>query len=197
MEPFFYEEFAMIKKFLNRVIPGTPQQILTGDSWDTARLRVDVGQTGFWEGREFRLNEPIDTSSATFVIKVVSPIDFVLQLQRLVSETGKIEMRAYRSSGGVEGGTFSASPYYSNNNQMSDAPSYSGQVQVLTGGTFTPADIDSQKEMIVAKAATATAQVQSVGGTSAKERGLPAETYYLVFTGGGVGIYDLILEERP
>lgn len=187
----------MIKKFLNRVIPGTPQQILTGDSWDTARLRVDVGQTGFWEGREFRLNEPIDTSSSTFVIKVVSPIDFVLQLQRLVSETGKIEMRAYRSSDGVEGGTFSASAYYSNNNQMSDVPPYVGQVQVLTGGTFTPTDIDSQKEMIAAKAATATAQVQSVGGTSAKERGLPSETYYLVFTGGGVGIYDLILEERP
>ena len=84
----------MIKKFLNRVIPGTPQQILTGESWDTARLRVDIGQTGFWEGREFRLNEPIDTSSATFVIKVVSPINFILQLQRLVSETGRIEMRA-------------------------------------------------------------------------------------------------------
>ena len=41
------------------------------------------------------------------------------------------------------------------------------------------------------------APVQSVGGSSAKERGLPAETYYLVFTGGGSGIYDLILEERP
>ena len=186
----------MIKKFLNRVIPGTPQQILTGESWDTARLRVDVGQTGFWEGREFRLNQPM-TTATTFVIKVVSPINFVLQLQRLVSETGRIEMRAYRSSDGVEGGVFSASPYYSNNNQTSDAPSYAGQIQVLIGGTFTPTDIDSQKEKIVAKAATATAQVQSVGGTSAKERGLPAETYYLVFTGGGVGIYDLILEERP
>lgn len=176
---------------------GIPRDMVTSSALGKRRLRVDVGQTGFWEGREFRLNEPIDTSSASFVIKVVSPIDFVLQLQRLVSETGKIEMRAYRSSDGVEGGTFSASPYYSNNNQMSDVPSYNGQVQVLIGGTFTPTDIDSQKEMIVAKAATATAQVQSVGGTSAKERGLPAETYYLVFTGGGVGIYDLILEERP
>ncbi|UTQ79876.1 hypothetical protein vBVnaSL3_55 [Vibrio phage vB_VnaS-L3] len=196
MEPFLYEEFTMIKKFLNRVIPGTPQQILTGDSWDTARLRVDVGQTGFWEGREFRLNQPMAAVNG-FVIKIVAPINFVLQLQRLTSEDGKLEMRAYRSADGVEGGTFSLSPYYSNNNQMSDTPNYVGQVQAFIGGSFTPTDVDSQKEKIVAKAATATAQIQSVGGSSAKERGLPSETYYLVFSGGGTGIYDLILEERP
>lgn len=106
-------------------------------------------------------------------------------------------MRAYRSGDGAEGGTFTPSPYYAKNNQMSDAPPYTGHIQVLIGGTFTPTNVDSQKEKIVAKAATATAQVQSVGGSSAKERGLPAETYYLVFTGGGAGIYDLIIEERP
>lgn len=176
---------------------GIPRDMVTSDAIGLRRLRVDVAQTGFWEGREFRLNQPIDVSGGDFVVKVVSPIDFVLQLQKLVSEDGKVEMRAYRSSDGVEGSVFSASPYYSNNNQMSDTPVYTGQVQVLTGGTFTPTDVDSQREIIVAKAATATAQTQSVGGSAAKERGLPADTYYLVFTGGGVGIYDLILEERP
>ncbi len=43
---------------------------------------------------------------------------------------------------------------------------------------------------------TATAQQTTVGGNAVKERGLPAGTYYLVFTGTDYS-YRLIFEERP
>jgi hypothetical protein len=73
---------------------------------------------GFYEGREFRLTKPIDTTVTTLVIRVTSPINFLLKLQKISAIAGNITMLAYRSNAGVPSGTFVPSKYYANNNQQ-------------------------------------------------------------------------------
>lgn len=179
--------------------------MMTGATLMTARLRVDVGQTGFWEGREFRVNQPISIPAANtdgFVIKFVSPVNFILQLQSFVVRQDGLRFEAYRSGQGVEGGTFTASDYLEQNNAMDDTPAYTPQITIFDGGTFTPNGGEIPKEVVEVLAANATAQRTSVGGSAVKERGLPPGTYYLKFTnlnatGTTIGIYNLIYEERP
>jgi hypothetical protein len=170
-------------------------------SFDRGRIRVDVGQTGFWEGREFRLDLPLSIATSTrFVLRVTAPIDFVIQLQRLsVSETG-IRFQAYRSIQGTPSGSWATVETFKNNG-MSDTPAYTKQVIVDSGGAFAVTGGQLPVETIELLVSGSTAQQSTVSGSTAKERGLPAGTYYLVFTnytgsGTAKGIYDLIYEER-
>lgn len=167
----------------------------TSDNPETARLQVDVGQTGFWEGREFRFERQI---SAPIVFKFDAPIDFILQGQTLESHDGTATLAVYLANQGTIGGAFDTPVNVVNNNIMSDTPSYIGQIQISTGGTFTPSDLDPNfaREYIKARAASATSQRSTVGGNAVPERGLPAGEYYLVFTGTDAS-YRLLYEERP
>ena len=183
--------------------PNGALDILTSANKGTARLRVDVSQTGFWEGREFRVSVPLSIPSATpTVIKFVAPIDFILQSQGLTCDEQGILFQAYRSTQGAEGGSFStAIPIYSNNFQ-STAPTYAHQATISTGGSFTPNVGQQSVETIRLKTSGSTAQAVTVGGSVRGERGLAAGTYYLKFsnlTGSGTsqGVYSLIFEERP
>jgi hypothetical protein len=182
---------------------GIQPNLLTGSSGDTARLRVDVSQTGFWEGREFRISVPLSIPSSTpTVLKFVAPIDFILQSQGLTCDEHGILFQAYRSTQGAEGGSFStAIPIYANNFQ-STAPVYAHQATITTGGTFTPDGGQQSVETIRLKTSGSTAQAVTVGGSVRGERGLAAGAYYLKFsnlTGSGTaqGVYSLIFEERP
>lgn len=166
----------------------------TSDDPTVARLKVDVAQTGFWEGREFRLEREI---AGLTVIKFVSPINFILQLQAFASHDGEATLAVYSANQGSEGGTFeSLTP--NPNNAMSTTPSYTPQIDLSIGGTFTPSDNDPNfaREFVRVVSASATAQQSTVGGSGIKERGLGANTYYLVFT-GLKSSYRLIYEERP
>lgn len=166
----------------------------TSDDPTLARLKVDVAQTGFWEGREFRLEREI---AGPTVIKFVSPINFILQLQAFASHDGEATLAVYSESQGSEGGTFESLPP-NPNNAMSTTPSYTPKITLSTGGTFTPDNIDPNfaREFVRVVSTSATAQQSTVGGSGIKERGLGANTYYLVFT-GLKSSYRLIYEERP
>lgn len=170
------------------------KKLLTGDTLENARLKVDVAQTGFWEGREFRLEREI---AGPTVIKFVSPINFILQLQAFASHDGEATLAVYSAAQGAEGGTFTALTQ-NPNNAMSTTPSYTPQITLSTGGTFTPSSSDPNfaREFVRVVSASATAQQSTVGGSGIKERGLGANTYYLVFTGLKAS-YRLIYEERP
>lgn len=177
----------------------TDQQIpVTVSANGNERVKVDSSQTGFWDGREFRLNEPLTIAATPFVIRLTAPIDFILKTQKLISNAEQITMLAYRSGDGVAGGTWTPSKHYAPNSVMSKAPSYAGRISVDIGGTFVATVPENYRERIVAKSSGATAQQQTVGAESIAERGLPMEIYYLVFTGnGGIGDFNLLLEERP
>ncbi len=167
----------------------------TSDDPATARLKVDISQTGFFAGRQFRFEYEISTP---IVFKFNAPINFILQSQELLSHDGTATLAVYLANQGVAAGTFDQVITPVNNNAMSDAPAYAPAISIASGGTFTPSDNNPNfaREYIKAVSATATAQRSTVGGNAVPERGLPAGEYYLVFTGEDAS-YRLLYEERP
>ena len=181
---------------------GLSNHLLTSDPMDESgsrsRVRVDVGQTGFWEGREFRSFLELNIAQgATQVVKVVSPVNFVLFQQSISVDAGGIKFSAV--TGGTEGGSYSTSLPVIGKNRMTDRPTpyYEAQITLATGGTHSGGTV---VEIVRVVAANATAQQSTVGGEISSERGLPAGTYYLKFenisNGATTGVYSLFWEER-
>lgn len=184
-----------------------PKDLLTdGGFGANRRIRVDSGQTGFFSRKMWRLSHEFTGLDATpLVLKVVVPVNFIIHYQQLTVDEGGIGLRAYRSTQGTEGGSFStAIPMYSVN-FMNEQPAYVFQATVTTGGTFTPAAPPTgvSVETIRVRSANATAQQSTVGGNSFGERGLLFDTYYLELaklagvSGASSGVFTLIVEERP
>jgi hypothetical protein len=184
-----------------------PSSLMTdGGFGDNSRLRVDQGQTGFFDRKMWRLSHEFTGLDATpLVLKVVIPVNFIIHHQGLTIDEGGIAFRAYRSSQGTEGGTFSdVVPMYSVN-FMDEMDPYVFQGTVHTGGTFTPSapPVGVSVETIRVRTSGATAQQTTVGASAFGERGLLFDTYYLVLskltgvTGASSGVYTLIVEERP
>lgn len=174
---------------------GIPSDLFTSLESGLRRIRVDVAQTGFWEGREFRFDYEI---SEPIVFKFSSPIDFILQSQVLLSHDGEATLTVWSSTQGAPSGTFATPAKILPNNAMGSTPAYTRQIAINSGSDFTPTDSDPNlaREYIKVKAATATAQRNTVGGSGVNERGLPAGDYYLIFTGTDAS-YRLVFEERP
>lgn len=175
-----------------------PHDVWTSSKEKFRRLRVDTGQTGFFEGREFRSFIELNIAAgANVVLKFVSPVDFILFEQRLVVDAGSCKFTAI--TGGTEGGIYSTSLPIIGKNRMASrlSPYYSPQITISTGGTITGGTV---VEVVRVVAANATAQQQSVGGINDSERGLPAGTYYLkienIGSGAVTGTYSLTWEER-
>lgn len=176
-----------------RKVNSIPSYLLAGFVSATRRLKVEVAETCFWEAREFRMDVEIDSN---ITVKFTSPINFILHSQTLESHDGAATLTAWRDVQGTESGSFSDDVSIFENNGMSDAPSYTRQVTALSGGSFTPDVGQVAREYIKVVTSTSTANRSSVGGTGVLERGLPAGTYYLVFTGDDAS-YHLTFEERP
>lgn len=176
-----------------------PQDVYTSDTEGYRRLRVDSGQTGFFEGREFRTFYELSITSGTSVyLRVTSPIDFILFEQSLTLDSGSVRFTAI--TGGTPSGTFSTQlPIIGKNRMVArKTPFYTSQITVAAGGGVSGGSI---VELFRVVAANATAQQQTVLGASSTERGLPAGTYFLrlenIGNGTATGVYSLIWEERP
>lgn len=174
---------------------GIPSDLFTSLESGIRRIRVDVAQTGFWEGREFRFDYEV---SEPIVFKFSSPVNFILQSQELFSHDGESTLTVWSPTQGTPSGSFSTPAQILPNNGMSETPAYTRQVAINSGGTFAPTDTNPNlaREYIKVKAATSTAQRNTVGGSGVNERGLPAGDYYLLFTGTDAS-YRLVFEERP
>lgn len=176
-----------------------PADLYTSDTEGYRRLRVDSGQTGFFEGREFRTFFEINIASgASVYLRFVSPIDFVLFEQSLTLDSGSIRFTAL--TGATPAGTFSNTLPVLGKNRMASRklPYYVPQVTITSGGTATGGVV---VELFRVVAANATAQQQTVLGAASTERGLPAGTYFLrlenIGNSAATGAYSLIWEERP
>lgn len=182
---------------------GLERRLITSDPDSLnsrPRLRVDIGQTSFFEGREFRtFYEYSIAAGATVVFKFVSPVNFILNRQELNIDDGKVRLSVV-ATGGTEGGTFSTALPVIGRNRMSErpTPNYASQVTVSTGGTHTGG---TEVEVIRLVTSNATAQQISVGSSVSDERGLPAGTYYVRInnfgSGAATGTYNISWEERP
>lgn len=179
-------------------IAQPPFDMLT-DGGDGAyrRLRVDVGQTGFFAGREFKtFYEFSILSGASAVIKVVAPIDTIVQM--FSAEIDLAELRLELVMGGTEGGTFGTPIPALKTNSMSTSSDYVGQVAMSTGGIHTGGTVVDVLTLL--SGANANKAVAS-NASEASPIGFPAGTYYirLINTDGNTanGIFRARWEERP
>ena len=183
--------------YAERVEAYPPSKLMTDSDGDYARLRVDVGQTGFFAGREARtLYQFSLAQSETQVIKVVAPTDTIIQT--LAVDLFLAELRLELVIGGTEGGTFATPLPIFKTNEMSTASIYTPQVTMTTGGTHTGGTIvDILRVLSGSNANKATVS----GATEVSPQGFPAGTYYLrlINIDGNIanGIFRARWEERP
>lgn len=180
-----------------RVEAYPPKVLMTDDDGEYARMRVDVGQTGFFAGREFFsfLEFSIPTGQS-ICIKVVSNVDAILY-----DFSASIDLAAIRVSlttGGTESGTFSTTLPSIKTNSMTSASAYASQVSMSSGGDHTGGtDIYVIRVVAGANANHSTATAAS----NDYPFGFPAGTYYIKIenTDGNdaAGVFKARWEERP
>jgi hypothetical protein len=184
-----------------RTTSDLPVELLTGhhtdDTHKRPRLRVDVAQTGFFEGREFRgFWDGTIAAGATQVIKFVLPINMILFSQELHTDASLISFGAF--AGGTEGGVFTELTTVYAKNQMLGTPVHTRQVVLSTGGTHTGG---TQRDIFRVAADTLGSSRVTGGGAVADERGLAPGTYYVRLNNYGstsaIVTYKLFWEERP
>lgn len=177
-----------------------PLRLLTDSgTGPNARLRVDVGQTGFFAGREFRTFREFNIAAGqTLVLKIVVPINAILLEQSMELDSGSI--RITNANGGAPGGSFSETLPIIGKNNMTERPLplYTPQIVFTAGGTHTGGFIFDIHRIV---AATATAQQSTVGNIIGDERGIAANTYYVRYenfgSGAATGTFWFFWEERP
>lgn len=183
--------------YAERVEAHPPVKLMTDGNGTYSRVRVDVGQTGFFAGREFRtFYEFSILSGASQVIKVVSTVDTILQSFSV--ETFLAEIRTELVTGGTEGGTFNTALPIFKTNTMSTASNYSSQITMNRGGTHTGGTV---VDLLVSISGANRNKALSSGAAENFPQGFPAETFYirLTNTDGATasGIFRARWEERP
>lgn len=171
--------------------------LFTNNSGEARRLRVDVAQTGFFLGTEFRsfyeFNIPANSNVA---LKFSCPVNFILFSQSLTVDAGSIKYTA--ELGGTETSPFIALPIIGKN-RMSTRPQpyYEAQATFGQGGLVSGGTIVDVARVVTS---SATSQQVTVGGQQSDERGLPAGDYYIRLSnfsnGAATGVYSLFWEER-
>lgn len=180
-----------------RPIPVMDPRLMTGTT--NPRVRVDLAQTGFFEGREFRTFREFNiTAGATLVLKIVVPVDAILLEQGIELDSGSV--RITNATAGTEGGVFAEALPIIGKNNMSDRPTplYAPVITFHAGGTHTGGFVFDIHRTV---ASNATAQQATVGRTVGDERGIAAGTYYVRYanigSGAATGTLWFIWEERP
>lgn len=184
-----------------------PSWMMTDEGFgNAARLRVDNGQTGFFDrrmwslGYEFASTNPI--AGTPLVFKLVIPVNFIVHAHSLAVDAGGVTLRTYSAAQGVDGGGFATPRPLASENSMTEEEAYAFQAVMTSGGTFTPNVGAVPITSLRVRTAGATAQQSSVGLGAVSEKGRPAGTYYAVLqrmngvNGDCTGKYDLVVEER-
>lgn len=180
-----------------RVEAYPPKVLMTDSDGAYARMRVDVGQTGFFAGREFRtFYEYSIPTGTTRVIRVVAPINTIVQMFQF--ELDLAALRVEIRTGGTPSGTWATSLQIFAANSMSSASGYSPQVTMQTGGAHTGGTvIDLYK--IYSGANQNKAISEHIDDAS--PQGFAASTFYISMqnTDGATatGIFRTRWEERP
>ena len=159
-----------------RIEAYPPKVLMTDNDGDYARLRVDVAQTNFWAGKQFRTFQKLTiNASSSVTIRATVGCDIVLYETSFTTEDSSIEVQL--KVGGTASGPWTSIPVI-RKNTMSTTPVITSQVTMdydggHTGGTL----IDLIRVMAGNK--------QSSVGGSDSERGVGAGTYYYVITNTG------------
>lgn len=192
----------MSRRFSGQV-HGIPSDMFTSDLPAVRRLQVDVSQTGFWAGREFRsfYEYAVTALVPQVIIKVVVPPalhGIIVQRLTVSCYQGGTLVRAWRN--GTEGGVYTALPVIPNNAIPDVHVPPAAQVTITTGGTLSGMTIKT--DATVALANSAGPSNTTVINAIEKERGLPPGTYYVELTrvlgttADALGIVNALWEER-
>lgn len=183
--------------FSQRVEAHPPLKLMTDSNSQYSRIRVDVGQTGFFAGREARtLYEFSIASGASEVIKVVSPVNTVLQ--NLGVEIDLAEIRMELLTGGTEGGTFNTPLPIFKTNTMTTQSGYTPQITMNRGGTHTGGTL---VDLLIAVSGANANKAISTGASEDNPQGFAPGTFYIKLTNTdgntATGIFRARWEERP
>ena len=191
-------QFANGSIYTGTIIEPSPDLMTDGGYGDYRRLRVDVGQTGFFAGREFRtVYEFSIATGASQVIKIVSSCDTIIQMFGADLQTAKLRVELL--FGGTEGGTFATALSIFKTNTMSSSSNYVKQVTMTTGGTHTGGTL---VDLLLLKSGDGTSASKDTitSATESLPVGFPAGTYYvrLINTDGATatGVFRARWEER-
>jgi len=184
-----------------QALPPFPEVLVTsgGLGGVAPRIRVDVGQTGFFAGREFRTFKKLNIANGTsYTVKAVVPVNIILAGLELVVDNGQIEMTTYVL--GAPSGAFSETLPILPRNTMTErpAPIYAPQVVLTAGGSLVGG---TAIDVVRLKVENSTGAAASVGGQVSDERGVGPNTYHFVLANIGAGnvegTFKARWEERP
>lgn len=170
------------------------------------RLRVDPGQTGFFDGRMFRtyLELVVPVAGPPVSFRFTCSKDFILWTQLLELTQGALRLEVFTGAV-IPSGSWTPLPIIGVN-RMAERPQpyYEPVATVETGGTFTggtPVDLI----LIRSGSNQGSNSSQNTGGERS-ERGLGAGVYYgrastleggVPVTDTAQAIYSITWEERP
>ena len=159
-----------------RVEAYPPAKLMTDSDGDYSRLRVDVGQTNFWSGKQFRTFQKLElASAASATIRATVGVNIVLYETSFTTENSSIEVQL--RAGGTATGPWTAMPVI-RKNTMTTAPVVVSQVTMDYDGSHTGGTTIDLLRVVAGN------KQSSVGGTDS-ERGVAPGTYYYVITNTG------------
>lgn len=182
--------------YAERVEAYPPTVLMTDNDGPYARMRVDVGQTGFFAGREaYTFYEFSIPTGQSQVIKVVSLSDTIVQIFSVELDLASIRVELV--VGGTEGGTFSTSLPIFKSNTMTTASAYVPQVTMAYGGTHTGGTV---VDLLTAISGDKLQKSTAATATEDLPVAFPAGTYYIRITNTdgatATGIFRARWEER-
>lgn len=180
-----------------RVEAYPPKVLMTDNDGAYARMRVDVGQTGFFAGREFRtFYEYSIPTGETRVIRLIAPINTILQMIEFELELA--ELRVEIRVGGTASGTWATTLPILAANSMTSASSYAPQVTMATGGAHTGGTVIDLYKLY---SGTNQNKAQGEHIDDANPQGFAPTTIYISMqnTDGATatGVFRTRWEERP
>ena len=159
-----------------RVEAYPPAKLMTDSDGAYSRLRVDVGQTNFWSGKQFRTFQKLElASAASATIRATVGVNIVLYETSFITENSSIEVQL--RAGGTAIGPWTAMPVI-RKNTMTTAPVVVSQVTMDYDGSHTGGTTIDLLRVVAGN------KQSSVGGTDS-ERGVAPGTYYYVITNTG------------
>ena len=159
-----------------RVEAYPPAKLMTDGDGAYSRLRVDVGQTNFWSGKQFRTFQKLTISShGTVTIRATVGVNIILNETSFHTENSGIEVEL--KAGGTADGPWTSMPII-RKNTMTTAPVIASQVTMDYDGSHTGGTLIDLLRVPAGN------KQSSVGGVDS-ERGVGPGTYYYVITNTG------------
>lgn len=193
---------------MSKFDPAIPDVLVTGGgvAGIAPRLRVDVGQTGFFAKREFRTFREFSALAGTHIptsqrmlFRVVIPVNIILISLTVISDNGF--SRTTTHVGGTPTGAFVQTPPIFPANTMTEGPAPVAPVVVITNtaaGLAAAVDITGSTllDVLRLKIENATGAAATVGTFQDSERGVAPGTYYILVENIGSGDFEGVLKAR-